>query len=88
MTSCHLILTWHEWNVNADDVMMMWFTLYANLVTSHLAYAMCMHMHGTHTLYRNSKYKYLSDLACMQAISNLMKITAAYFQVLSTQSVN
>ena len=21
---------WHEWNANADDVMMMWFTLYVN----------------------------------------------------------
>ena len=30
MTSCHLIPTWHEWNVNADDVMMMWFALYVN----------------------------------------------------------
>ena len=50
MTSCQIIPTWHEWNVNADDVMMMWFALYANLVMSHWACAMCMHMHGTHAL--------------------------------------
>ena len=30
MTSCHLIPTWHEWNANADDVMMTWLTLYVN----------------------------------------------------------
>ena len=30
MTSCHLIPMWHAWNMNADDVMMTWFVLYAN----------------------------------------------------------
>ena len=30
MMSCHIIPTWHEWNMNADDTMMMWFALYAN----------------------------------------------------------
>ena len=46
MMSCHLIPTWHEWNMNADDIMMTWLALYANLVTSCLA---CMHM--AHMLY-------------------------------------
>ena len=40
MTSCHLIPTWHEWNVNAGDVMVMLFTSYANLVMSHWVYAL------------------------------------------------
>ena len=30
MMSCHIIPTWHEWNVNADDIMMTWFALYVN----------------------------------------------------------
>ena len=30
MMSCQFIPTWHEWNVNADDIMMAWFTLYVN----------------------------------------------------------
>ena len=34
MTSCHLIPTWHEWNANAGDVMVTWFTSYVNLVMS------------------------------------------------------
>ena len=52
MTSCHLISTWHEWNTNTDDVMMMWFTLYVNLGTSCLACVMHVHMHA-HVLYVN-----------------------------------
>ena len=28
MMSCQIIPMWHGWNVNADDIMMMWFTLY------------------------------------------------------------
>ena len=50
MTFCHLIPAWHEWNANADDIMMMWFTLYVNLVTSHLACAAHVHMHDTHAV--------------------------------------
>ena len=53
MTSCHLIPTWHKWNANAYDIMMMWFILYASLITSHQG-MMCMHVHGTHALCRNS----------------------------------
>ena len=70
---------WHEWNANADDIMMMWFTLYANLVTSHLPCVAHMHMHGTCALCKTSTSKYSSGLACMQADSNLAIITAAHF---------
>ena len=48
MTSCHLISTWNEWNVNAGDVMVTWFASYANLVTSQCACA--LHVHGTHAI--------------------------------------
>ena len=34
MASCHLIPTWHEWNANADDVMVTCFTSYVKIVTS------------------------------------------------------
>ena len=37
MTSCHFIVTWHEWNGNAGDIMVMWFASYVNLVMSHWA---------------------------------------------------
>ena len=53
MMSCLLIPVWHEWNTNANDIMMTCFALYMNIVTSCLACAMCMHMDdGTHALYR------------------------------------
>ena len=50
-------------------IMMTWLALYVNLVTSHLACAMCTHMHGTCALCRNSMSKYLSGLVCPQAHS-------------------
>ena len=49
---------------------------------------MCMQMHGAHALCKNSTSKYLSGLACMQADSNLAKITPPQFQVLITQNAN
>ena len=79
---------WHEWNVNTNDVMMMWFALYVNLVTSHQACMTCVHVHGTHALCKSSASKYLSDLVCMQADPNLAKITTSQFWVLSTQNAN
>ena len=88
MTSWHLIPTWHEWNMNANGVTMMWFALYVNLVTSCLACMTHMPMHGTHALHRTSVSKYLSGLACTQADPNLAKITAPHFQVLNTQNAN
>ena len=30
MTLCHLVPMWHEWNVNANDIMMMRVALYVN----------------------------------------------------------
>ena len=74
-----LIPTWHEWNMNANDVMMMWFTLFANLVTSSQACQSCTHMHGAHALYIYGASKYPSGLACTQANLNLEKITDSHF---------
>ena len=87
MTSCHLIPTWHKWNTFVDDIMMTWFTLHVNLVTSHWACMSCTCVHGTCT---QNKYgaKYLSDLACTQAKSNLEKISIPHFQVLNSQNAN
>ena len=75
---------WHEWNVNANDVMMMWFALFANPVTSCLPCLLHMHMHGTCALNQYGASKYPSGLACMQADLILDKITASHFQVLNT----
>ena len=55
---------WHEWNVNANDVMMTWFAFFANPVMSQLAYAMHMHVHGAHAPNKYGTSKYLSSLAC------------------------
>ena len=57
MTTCHLIPMWHEWNANADDVMMTWFALYVNLVTSCQACMTCMHVHGAHSLIHSGMSK-------------------------------
>ena len=61
---------WHESNVTADDIMMMWFTLFASLVMSCLACAMCTCMHGAFAPNKYGASKYLSSLACMQADLN------------------
>ena len=45
----------------------------------HWACASHMHVHGTCALNKNGTSMYLSHLACMQAISNLEKITALHF---------
>ena len=51
MMSCHLIPTWHEWNVNANDIMMTWYTLYVNpsdiTLVMHVHMCMCL----AHILY-------------------------------------
>ena len=41
----------HEWNANADDVMMTWFVLYVNLsdATSGM-HDMCMHTWHTYSM--------------------------------------
>ena len=45
---CHLIPMWHEWNANTDDIMITWFTLYANssdvMLGMHDAHAHAWHM--------------------------------------------
>ena len=88
MTSCHHIPKWHEWNVNANDVMMTWFTFFVNLVKSSLACASHMHIHSAHALIKYGTSKYLSGLVCIQANSNLGKLTASHFLVLYTQIAN
>ena len=54
MMSCQLIPMWHEWNVKANDVSMMWFALYANPsdIMSGMDDALCML--GTHALCKTS----------------------------------
>ena len=76
MTSCHLIPTWHKWNVNADDVMMTWFTLYVNPSDVMSGMCKCTHEHGACALASMGVSKYLSGLVCMQANPNLTKINA------------
>ena len=55
---------WHEWNVNANDVMMTWFASYAILVTSDWACTLHMHVHGMQALNKYGVTKYPSGLAC------------------------
>ena len=45
-------------------------------------------MHGTHALYKYGMSKYLSGLVCMQAESNLEKITTSHFWVQNSQNAN
>ena len=86
--SFHLIPRWHEWNMNANDIMMTWFALFVNLVMSHLTCVLHVCMHGTCTLNKYGVPKYLSDLVSMQADSNLGKLTASHFGVLNTCNAN
>ena len=74
--------------MNTDDVMMMWFVLYANLVMTCLAFMMHAHMHGTHALNKYGASKYPSGLACMQANLKLEKIAASHFWVVNAQNAN
>ena len=76
-----------QMDANTKDVMT-WFALSVNLVMSGLACMMCSHVHGTHALNKYGASKNLSGLACMQANSNLEKITAPHFQVLKAQNAN
>ena len=80
ITSCHLIPTWHEWNANADDVMMMCSHYMQTLVTSDYT---CMMHTCTQALSKTGMSKYLSGLAYMQANPNLVKIATSHFQVLN-----
>ena len=86
--SCHLNSTWHEWNANAGDVMVMWFTSYANLVMSQWACMSHSHVHGARALIRMGASKYSIGLMGMPADSILRKLTASHFNVLITQNAN
>ena len=88
MTSCHLIPTWHEWNANAGDVMVTWFTYDANLVTSRWACAPHAREHGARAINKMGASKYSIGLAGTPTDRNLRKITASHFKVLITQNAN
>ena len=88
MMSCHLLSTWHEWNANAGDVMVTWFTSYANLMTSQWACVSHVHMHGAHAISRMGTSKYSIGLMGTPANLNLMKLAASHFNALITQNAN
>ena len=46
------------------------------------------HMHGAHAIIKMGAPKYSIDLTGMPANSNLRKLTASHFNVLSTQNAN
>ena len=79
MTSCHLISTWHEWNVNTGDVMVTWFVSYANLVMSQWVCVSCTHVHGAHAIIKMGMSKYLNGLMGTPANSNLGKLATSHF---------
>ena len=88
MTSCHLISTWHEWNANSGDVMVMWFASYDYLVMSHWACASCARMHGACAIIEMGMSKYSNGLTGMPADLNLGKLTASHFKALINQNTN
>ena len=88
MTSCHLIPTWHKWNANAGDIIVIWFASYANLVMPCWACTLHVHIHCAHAIVKNGAPKYLSSLVVMQADLNLGKLTASHSQELNTQNAN
>ena len=79
---------WHEWNMNAGDVMVTWFASYDNLATSRLACMLCVHMHGAHAIIKMGASKYLNSLTGTPANSNLTKLTASHSKALITQNAN
>ena len=88
MMSCHLVSMWHEWNMNAGDIMVMWFASYANLVMSCWACTLCACMHGAHAIIEMGMSKYSNRLSGMPADSNLGKLTASHFKALIIQNAN
>ena len=88
MMSCPFIPMWHEWNMNAGDIMVTWYASYANLVMSHWAFVPHTCVHGTCGLSKHGTPKYPSGLAFTQADLNLGKLTASDFWVLNTQNAN
>ena len=71
---------WHEWNVNAGDIMVMWFASYVNLVMSHWACMSRVHMHGTHAIIKMGTSKYSNSLTGTPANLNLMKLLPHIFK--------
>ena len=88
VTSYHITSTWHEWNANAGDVIVTWFTHDANLVTSCWACAPHARKHGACAIIKMGTPKYSYGLACTPADCDLGKITASHFRVLITQNAN
>ena len=88
MTSCHLIPTWHEWNANAGDVMVMWFAHDVSLVMSCWACASRAHMHGAHAIIKMGASKYSNGLMGTPADLNLGKLTTSHFKAPITQNSN
>ena len=88
MTSCHLVSTWHKWNVNAGGIMVMWFASYANLVTSRWACMSHACMHGAHAIIKMGVTMYSNGLTGMPADSNLRRLTASHFNALITLNAN
>ena len=84
----HLSTTWHEWNVNAGDIMVTWFAHDANLVMSHWACASRAREHGACATIKMDMSKYPNGLTGTPADSNIGKITATHFKALITQNAN
>ena len=96
------MMMWCSYNANTNSplsyvaqmkcecwcVMVTWFTSYANLVMSHWACALLMHMHGAHAIIKMGTLKYSNGLMGMPADLNLRKLTASHFIALITQNAN
>ena len=66
MMSCHRSNTWWEWNTNPNDIMMIWFALYAT--TNDVMLGMCSMLALTwQTSLINSGILKVTDMACKQA---------------------
>ena len=90
---------WHEWNMNTDDIMMVWFTYMWHEWNMNTDDIMMMWftsyvnpsdvtsgMHDACALSNMGMSEYQSGLACMQADLNLGKISTSHFWVLNTQN--
>ena len=80
MTSCHHVSTWHKWNTDPGDVVVMWFSSNENLVMLQWA---CVH-----AIIKMGASKYLIGLMGMPADSNFKKLTTSNCNVLITQKSN
>ena len=46
MTPCHIRCMWHKQNANPNDIMLMWFASYVNIMMSHQVCMTHTHVHG------------------------------------------